>query len=433
MKRFKQHITIKDERGQQLTTEQKGKRGLIVFDVEGVLIPKKRYLFFEVGRTLGFSRFVRIILFGLLYEAGIISLKSALKRIFKAFKGISAQKLLRIFQQVPMTPNVEEIFKRLKNDGWQTALISSGLPQIVVQDLASTLKADYAYGFELELENGSLTGNIRGEVIERKGKLPVLEEILKTEGFSLNDCVVVADDRNNASIFLPQIFKIGYNPDFAIGAIADTVVTGELQEILPAIMREPKRKSTGASRNDLVREAIHGCGFFVPIIAGLVGLFPVALFILVVTLLYVFSEFGRMERRNLPLITFVTRAAVTQPEAREFATAPIFYALGILFTLLFFPLQISGAAVAIFSLGDSAASLFGKAFGKRALPFNRMKTLEGSVAGFVFAFLAGSFFIVPSKALVGAAFAMVVESLPLPLNDNLVTPLATAVLLVLTP
>ena len=415
-----------------MTTEQKGKRGLIVFDVEGVLIPKKRYLFFEVGRSLGFSRFMRIILFGLFYEVGIISLKSALKHIFKVFKGISAEELLRTFRLVPMTSNVEAVFKLLKKDGWRTALISSGLPKIVVQDLASTLKADYAYGFELELDNGSLTGNIRGEVIERKGKLPVLEEILKTEGISLNDCVVVADDRNNASIFLPQVLKIGYNPDFAISAIADTVVVSDLREILPAIVRQARRKA-GVSRNDVVREVIHACSFFVPIVAGYVGLFPVALFILITTCLYVFSELGRIERRNFPLITSVTRAAVTQSEAHEFATAPIFFALGILLTMLFFPFQISSAAVAIFALGDSAASLFGKAFGRRILPFNRVKTLEGSVAGFVFAFLAGSFFIVPSKALVGATFAMVVESLPLPLNDNLVTPLVTGVLLALIP
>ena len=56
---------------------------LAVFDVEGVLIPKRRYLLFEVGRKLGFSKFVRIVLFGVFYELGLISLKSAMKHVFR--------------------------------------------------------------------------------------------------------------------------------------------------------------------------------------------------------------------------------------------------------------------------------------------------------------------------------------------------------------
>jgi dolichol kinase/phosphoserine phosphatase len=417
-----------------LGLQEKKKRGLVVFDVEGVLIPKRRYLFFGVGRTLGFPRFMRIVFFGFLYELGLISLKSALKHVFKVFKGIRVEELLRTFEQVPIMPNVEAVFERLRKEGWQTALISSGLPTIVVQDLASTIKADHAYGFELELQNEALTGNIHGEVIEQKGKLPILEGIVKTEEFDLKDCVVVADDRNNASIFLPEMLKIGYNPDFAIRVIADTVITGRLEEVLPTIIGEnaPKRKKAQLFRGDVVREAMHASGFFVPILAGFAGLYLVAMVILIVTFLYVVSELGRMERKNLPIIASLTRLAATQPELYEFATAPIFYALGILLTLLFFPSPISSAAIAIFALGDSAASIFGKVFGKTTLPFNRGKTLEGSAIGFLFAFLAGAFFIAWPKAAVGAFIAMVIESLPLPLNDNLLTPLITGVLLNLT-
>jgi dolichol kinase len=55
--------------------------------------------------------------------------------------------------------------------------------------------------------------------------------------------------------------------------------------------------------------------------------------------------------------------------------------------------------------------------------------LEGSLAGFVCAFLAGSFFVAPWLALIGAAVAMTVEYLPLPVNDNLMIPLCTGLTL----
>ena len=66
------------------------KKQLVVFDIEGILIPKNRYLLFEISRKVGFFGFIRIIIFGLLYEIGVMSLESALKRIFLMFKGFKS-------------------------------------------------------------------------------------------------------------------------------------------------------------------------------------------------------------------------------------------------------------------------------------------------------------------------------------------------------
>ena len=68
-------------------------------------------------------------------------------------------------------------------------------------------------------------------------------------------------------------------------------------------------------------------------------------------------------------------------------------------------------------------------FGRTKLSFNRGKTLEGSLIGFVFAFFGALFFVNPFMAASGAAVAMLIEGLPLPLNDNLVLPLVTGALL----
>ena len=340
-----------------MTTPQNNKSRLVIFDVEGVLIPKNRY-FLEIGKSLGFSQSVRIILYGFLYELGLISLESALKHVFKLFKGIKIEELLRILKKVPLMPDAQGVFEKLRIQGWKTALISSGLPTVVVKDLASTLKADFAFGLELETKNDVLTGEIWGDVIKHNGKFKVLSRILQTEGITPKDCIVVADDRNNASIFLRETLKIGYNPDFLIRTIADNVVTGKLLDIMPLVGGKPKKESS-PSKNDIFREAVHASAFFVPAVSSLIGFYTFALITLTVTILYVISEFGRMEKRSLPLISSVTHRAVSQTELHEFATAPIFFALGILLTLMAFPAPTSSAAIVIFALGDSAASFFG--------------------------------------------------------------------------
>jgi dolichol kinase len=304
------------------------------------------------------------------------------------------------------------------------------MPAVIVKRLATKLGADYGFGFETGVNNEVLTGEIWGDVIERSGKFQVLSQILKVEGLRVSDCVVVADDRNNAPIFLREIRKIGYNSDFMIRIKADNVVTGKLSKILPVINGKPQLRAL-PSRNDVLREIIHASGFFVPVLRSFIGVPAVALMICTVVALYVISELLRMGGKNLPFISTVTRHAASQAELYEFAATPIYFAVGILLALLLFRAPISSAAIAIFALGDSTASIFGGLVSKRPLPFNKAKTLEGSLAGFFFAFLAGSFFISPLKALVGAAVAMIVEYLPLPLNDNILIPLCAGLTLML--
>jgi phosphoserine phosphatase len=402
---------------------------LVVFDVEGVLISKNRFIF-DVGKSLGASQLLKMLFIGFLYELGVFPLKPALKRVFKIMRGVKIETLMRIFDDIPSKPMLESFFAQLKIRNCKIALISSGLPTVVVEKLASMVGADYAFGIEVGVNDDALTGEIWGDAIEANGKFKVLSQILAAEGLKLEDCVVVADDRNNSCIFLSGMQKIGYNPDFVLRVKADKVVTGKLSGILPIIYGKPKKRSL-PSKNEILREAIHASGFFVPVLAGLIGVYPVALMICVVSTLYFLSELSRMNRKNLPVISAITRNAASQAEMYEFAAAPLHFAIGILITLLLFPAPVNSAAIAIFTLGDSAASLFGGLISKKPLPFNKGKTLEGSLFGFFFAFLAGSLFVSPAMALIGAAVAMTIESLPLPVNDNVPIPLCTGLALML--
>ncbi len=397
---------------------------LIIFDVEGVLIPKNLFVF-TVGKTLGVFTLIKLLFYGFLYEAGIMKLDSALMHVFKKLKGVEFETLMCVFDQIPATPYLKNIFSQIKVRNCKIALISSGLPTVIVKKLADAVGADYAYGIEVETENGKLTGEISGNAIEPSGKLKILCQILEAENLRLSDCVVVADDRNNRCIFLRGALKIGFNPDFIIRVKADRVVNSKLSGILPIIDGKKHRRSF-PSTNDFVREDIHASGIFMPVIASLIGVPAVATLIFAIALIYTISELSRLEGKEFSVISAITRHAASQSELRGFAAAPLYFAFGILVTLVIFPHPASYAAIAMFCLGDSAASLFGGLL-STSLPFNKGKTWEGSLAGFFFAFLGGLLFIPanPLIALLGAAIAMTVEVLPLPINDNVLVPVIT--------
>ncbi len=406
---------------------------LVVFDVEGVLLPKRRYLVFEAARKLSFWRFVRILLIGFLYEIGLTSLESALKRIFRLLEGLLIDDLFQLYQKVPLIYGVEDVFKKLKKTKCKIALISSGLPQPFVETLAAELNADYAYGLDLEIVDNRLTGKISGIVLEHQGKAAVLQEILTATGLTAQDCAVVADDRNNLPMFPLCSLRVGYNSDFLLSIKSDVVVRGELKEILlPLNLETSAARYSSFSKDMVIREAIHISGILVPLISIYLRTpFMVAFLIFLVTMIYIASEFARIEGVNLPVISTITREAATKPEIHEFVTNPIFFAAGIMLALVLFPNPINYASIAIFTLGDGTATLFGRKLGKTVFPLNKGKRVEGSIFGFLFAFLGALLFVSHIEALVGAAIGMIMEALPTPVNDNLTIPLAAGLALLL--
>ena len=79
------------------------------------------------------------------------------------------------------------------------------------------------------------------------------------------------------------------------------------------------------------------------------------------------------------------------------------------------------AGIIILALGDGMASIIGKR-GRIKLPFNRNKSLEGTLAFFVFSLPA--YFFIGQNGIVIALICAIVESLDLKLDDNLIIPIA---------
>jgi dolichol kinase len=94
-----------------------------------------------------------------------------------------------------------------------------------------------------------------------------------------------------------------------------------------------------------------------------------------------------------------------------------------------FPAQISYVAITVLTLGDSTADLLGRLFGRIHYPFNKAKTIEGSLGGFFASFGGALLFTTPMTAVVGALIGMIIEALPLPIDDNLSVPLSVAIAL----
>jgi dolichol kinase len=415
-----------------LTCKIKKYNKLVAFDVEGVIIPKARFILFEISTKLGVKSFIMSIFLGILYEIGFLSLKKTLINIFKYSKGYSLKQYLSLFQNLPLTPGVNAVFKELKKANYKIALISSGIPKIALEKLNENLRADYIYGLEIGLVGEKLTGEIWGDVIEPNGKAVALQKIIDNNLLSPCICTCVADDRNNLSMFKICDLRIGYNPDFVLSYKSDYACKGNFLKILRIIKGEHFEKRENIRKSSIIREVIHIGGFLIPLVCiYLLNCFLIVSLISFIVFLYIISETMRMMGKKIPLITPLTIKASEEQEAQGFVISPIFYALSIIFSLILFPKPVNYVSIAVLTLGDGFASILGQHLGRTRIRFNKIKNIEGVLGGFIFAFLGSLLFVNPTRALFASALGMIVEILPLPINDNLTVPLVTGLSLII--
>lgn len=136
----------------------------------------------------------------------------------------------------------------------------------------------------------------------------------------------------------------------------------------------------------------------------------------------------RHEGFNRRLLTLI--GGVHRPGEEKKVSAIPWTIAGSLLTMLLFPdRRIVLVSFLYLALGDTAAALVGRNFGKVRFPNG--KSLEGSMACFAACFLAGIVFFSWPVALLGAACATVLETFPGKLNDNFWMPVASAAVLTL--
>jgi uncharacterized protein (TIGR00297 family) len=126
---------------------------------------------------------------------------------------------------------------------------------------------------------------------------------------------------------------------------------------------------------------------------------------------------------------------------RGYPLGILLYPLSVLVMILCFPnrLYIAAAAWGIMAWGDGFASVFGRKFGRKKIPWNPDRSYAGSLAFLIFGGLSAVFFTIwvwragePTLwhivviPLLATLLAVVIETIPMGVNDNVTVPLSAS-------
>ena len=168
-------------------------RRLICFDMDSTLIQTE--CIDELAMRAGVGDKVKEITERAM--RGEIDFKESFKERVALLKGLDVSVMKDIAENLPITEGVDRLMEVLKRYGYKIAILSGGFTYFG-EYLQRKYGIDYMYANELEVdENGKLTGNYVGEIVDGHRKAELLKLIAQVEKVNLAQTIAVGDGAND--------------------------------------------------------------------------------------------------------------------------------------------------------------------------------------------------------------------------------------------
>ena len=154
---------------------------------------------------------------------GELDFEQSLRERVALLAGIPSTALDEVYDELVLAPGARTLVRTLRRLGYRFALVSGGFSQITDR-LAQDLGIHYARANELEIVDGTLTGRILGDVVDRAGKAAAARYFADQVGVPLESVVAIGDGANDLDMLEIAGLGIAYNAKALVQEAADTTV-----------------------------------------------------------------------------------------------------------------------------------------------------------------------------------------------------------------
>ncbi len=180
-------------------------RRLIVFDMDSTLIGVE--VIDELARVAGVGERVSAITEAAM--RGELDFKESFRRRMALLEGLEVSALEQIASSLPITEGAERLIANLKRLGYRVGILSGGFTYFA-NHLKNKLGVDCVSANELKIENGKLTGEVTGEIVDGQKKAELLTSMAAEMGIGLQQVIAVGDGAND----LPMLGLAGLGVAF---------------------------------------------------------------------------------------------------------------------------------------------------------------------------------------------------------------------------
>ena len=203
---------------------------LIAFDFDGTLSDSEMTVL--LGEQLGVADEMAEITERAMNNE--LSYAESLRSRAELLSGLSAEAAEASYSEVVLRPDAATLIDRLRADGHTVAIFTGGFERGVEHALDNAETAvDRIVSNALPIENGELTGEVTGPLIEgtKDDQLAALADEI---GVEMSETIAIGDGANDLPMLEVAGVAVGFEPKPAVEPSCDAVVTtmNELAELL---------------------------------------------------------------------------------------------------------------------------------------------------------------------------------------------------------
>ncbi|MEZ4330660.1 MAG: phosphoserine phosphatase SerB [Myxococcota bacterium] len=195
-------------------------RRLIAFDMDSTLIETE--VIDELAEAAGVGREVSAITEAAMN--GELDFVQSLRRRVALLEGLDAKVLEEIAGRLPITPGAERLIGTLRSLGYRTAILSGGFTYFG-EVIRRRLGIDFMFANELDVEDGRLTGRLRGEIVDGARKAALLRTLAEQAGLRLEQTIAVGDGANDLPMLDAAGLGIAFHAKPRVRASAEQAIS----------------------------------------------------------------------------------------------------------------------------------------------------------------------------------------------------------------
>ena len=199
---------------------QRHARKLVQLDVDSTLIQQ------EVIELLAAKAGVGSEVISITEQAmrGEIDFEKSLRARVALLKGLPVSAISEVQEQILLTPGAKTLVSTLHTLGHTVAVVSGGFIDVIAP-LLKELDIKYFKANSLGIENGVLTGEVIGPVIDRAAKAAALREFAVAQSISMDQTIAIGDGANDLDMIAAAGLGIAFNAKPAVKAAADSSIS----------------------------------------------------------------------------------------------------------------------------------------------------------------------------------------------------------------
>jgi phosphoserine phosphatase len=193
---------------------------VVIFDCDSTIIQEE--IIDELAKVAGVGETVKEMTTKAMN--GEMSYTEAVKKRVSLLKGLTVDQLEILSRGIHLTPGAEELISTLHRMGYKVGVISGGF-SFFTDYHKKRLNLDYVFANELAVEDGVVTGEIKGDIVDAKRKGEILRKIAETERISVDQIVAVGDGANDRFMLENAGLAIAFSPKEILKEYSDGMIT----------------------------------------------------------------------------------------------------------------------------------------------------------------------------------------------------------------